>query len=220
MQNELLKLLTTKFLGVNENILNRVAKKLAETVKTAEEAKTAVEGVTFQQVLDSYGDARATDAQKTAVLNYEKKYNVKDGKPVDAQTIEQTSQTATQAGDSTPEWVKTLTDSVKALTDRMTVMEGEKLAASRKHRLDDILKDIPEINRKGYERISLDKLNDEEFSNLLTEITTEVGEMTKQNGAKGAVFGKPSVDGGKTSQHRTAVATKEEVDDVVNLMHL
>ena len=39
-----------------------------------------VEGISFSDVLNSYGDFRAGDASKTAVSNYEKKHNLKDGK--------------------------------------------------------------------------------------------------------------------------------------------
>ena len=75
--------LTTKFPGVSATILGRIADKLAKTATSAEDVKTAVDGVTFQQILESYGDSRATEAQQTAVLNYEKKYGLKEGRKVD-----------------------------------------------------------------------------------------------------------------------------------------
>ena len=87
MYEYILNLLKNKYLGVNDTILSRVAKKLAETAKTEDEAKTEVEGVTFQKLLDSYGDSRATEATKTAVANYEKKHNLKDGKIVETPIV-------------------------------------------------------------------------------------------------------------------------------------
>ena len=42
-----------------------------------------VEGISFSDVLNSYGDFRAGDASKTAVSNYEKKHNLKDGKSIE-----------------------------------------------------------------------------------------------------------------------------------------
>ena len=62
MKKEILEALTTKFPGVSVSILDRIATKLAETVTTAEQVKTAVEGVTIQQVIESYGDSRGTEA--------------------------------------------------------------------------------------------------------------------------------------------------------------
>ena len=82
MKNRLLELLKAKFEGVRDAILNRIADKIAKSVTTEEEATTAVAGETFQQVIDSYGDSRATEAQQTAVSNYEKKHGLKDGKAI------------------------------------------------------------------------------------------------------------------------------------------
>ena len=83
MRQQILEALKAKFSGVSEKILGRIADKLAKTVTTAEQVATAVEGVTFQQVLDSYGDSRATEAQQTAVHNYETKYGLKDGQKIE-----------------------------------------------------------------------------------------------------------------------------------------
>ena len=74
MKKEILEALTTKFPGVSVSILDRIATKLAETVTTAEQVKTAVEGVTIQQVIESYGDSRATEASNTARKNAVKDY--------------------------------------------------------------------------------------------------------------------------------------------------
>ena len=81
-KEQLLEALKAKFEGVDASILNRVAGKLAKTVTSEEQVATAVEGVTFQQVLESYGDSRATEATQTAVSNYEKRHGLKDGKQV------------------------------------------------------------------------------------------------------------------------------------------
>ncbi len=78
MKKEILEALKAKFPGVSDNVLDRIANKLAKTVTTAEQVKTAVEGVTIQQVIESYGDSRATEASNTArenaVLDYESRY--------------------------------------------------------------------------------------------------------------------------------------------------
>ena len=61
--------LKTRFEGISESVLDRMAKKIAKTATTAEEVKSTVEEVTIQQIIDAEGDRRATDAQKTAVAN-------------------------------------------------------------------------------------------------------------------------------------------------------
>ncbi|MCC8154813.1 MAG: hypothetical protein LIP01_11810 [Tannerellaceae bacterium] len=50
---------------------------------TEENQVTAIsDGVSFQDVLTSYGDYRANEATNTSVRNYEEKHGLKDGKPV------------------------------------------------------------------------------------------------------------------------------------------
>ena len=74
MKKELLEALKAKFVGVSDSILSRIADKLSKTATTAEQVKTAVEGVTIQQVIESYGDSRATEASNTARENAVKDY--------------------------------------------------------------------------------------------------------------------------------------------------
>ena len=75
--------LKTKFQGVEDATLQRIASKKAEGVTDESKVNSIVEGISFQDVLTSYGDYRADGAQKTAVANYEKKHNIKDGKPIE-----------------------------------------------------------------------------------------------------------------------------------------
>ena len=73
--------LQTKFSGVDAAILARIATKKAEGVTDAGQVPTIVEGISFSDVLTNYGDFRAGDASFKSVQNYEKKHNLKDGKP-------------------------------------------------------------------------------------------------------------------------------------------
>lgn len=82
MKKKIIEALATKFEGVEANILDRVAEKLSKTVRSEDEIQTIVDGVTFQSVLESYADSRTNEAVTSAVANYEKKYNLKNGKPI------------------------------------------------------------------------------------------------------------------------------------------
>lgn len=218
LKEELLIALKAKFQGVSDKILDRIAVNLAKTVTKQEDVQTAVDGVTLQQLLDSYGDSRATDATKTAVLNYEKKHSIKDGKPV--VEPERKPQETAQLPEDTPDWAKTLMDSVKALSNTVSVMQGAELTKSRKQKLSDAIAPLSEVMRKGYERINLKDLKDDEFETLLSEIQGEVGEITKAEGARGAVFGKPTVAGANLQAAPKQEATKEEVDAVMSHLKL
>lgn len=211
MRKELIDALKAKFAGVSENVLGRVADKLAKTVTTAEQVVSAVDGVTFQQVLDSYGDSRATEAQQTAVRNYENKHGLIDGEKADRGGVEKQPTPPAGGGTETPVWAQALIDSNKALSDRLNKMEGERTTATRREQLNGILGKLPENLRKAYERTPVDNLTDEQFSSLTGEISTEVEGIVKDNQQRGAVFGKPSVTGGQT---RNEQLTKEQVDAI------
>lgn len=217
MYKEILEQLKTKFAGVSEQILDRIAKKLAETVTKSEDVKTAVDGITFQKVLESYGDSRATDATKTAVLNYEKKHGLKDG--VKVETEQPVVAEPTGAAADAPAWAKALFQSVATLTEKVTHMELQGVATTRKQQMSEVLSKIPEKLRKGYERIDLEKMDDEAFSTLLTQVTAEVGDLAQDESARGASFGIPMVKQ-QSVQGAKLEASDEQVDAVVNQFNI
>lgn len=220
MKKQILEALKAKFQGVSEAILNRIADKLAKTVTTAEQVATAVEGVTIQQVIESYGDSRATEAQQTAVHNYETKYGLKDGVKVDdgggsqggQQGVVQTVQTQQQGGDAIPTWAQTLIDSNKALTERLNKMDVDRTTATRKQQLQTIIEKLPEKLRKAYERTPVDGLTEEQFNTLFSEISSEVEGIVNETQVKGAVFGRPAAQNGRTNQGNDL--TKEQVEAI------
>lgn len=187
---------------------------------TAEQVATAVEGVTIQQVIESYGDSRATEAQQTAVHNYETKYGLKDGVKVDdggdsqggQQGGVQTVQTQQQGGDAIPTWAQTLIDSNKALTERLNKMDVDRTTATRKQQLQTVIEKLPEKLRKAYERTPVDGLTEEQFNTLFSEISSEVEGIVNETHVKGAVFGRPAAQNGRTNQGNEL--TKEQVEAI------
>lgn len=219
MKQRVLEALKAKFLGVSDKILGRIADKLVKTVTTQEQVATAVEGVTFQQVLESYGDSRATEASQTAVRNYEATYGLKDGK-----VVKQDDDGIKKEGDGdekVPAWAQALLADNKEMKATIKAMQGEKITASRRDQLSKITSALPPAIRKAYERTPVDTLTDEEFESLKGEITSEAAEIAKETTAKGVVFGRPSVQGGtKTQQtssnHGGKEATEDEATAVVD----
>ena len=221
MYQLILNALKAKFQGVSDAVLSRIANKLAKTVTSQEQVATSVEGVTIQQVIDSYADHRATEAQQTAVQNYESKYGLKDGEKVTPVTVQQqggqpTGGQPTQptaGATETPEWAKQLIEQNKALTDRIAKMEGQRTTDSRKQQLSTIIAKLPEQLRKPYERITLDSLSDEQFNTLVTEVTTEVEGIANDINSKGAVFGRPTANSGGNQGNEL---TKEQQDAIAH----
>ena len=218
MRKELFDALKAKFPGVNANVLNRIADKLAKTVTTAEQVATAVAGVTqeFIDIIESYGDSRATEAQQTAVHNYEQRYGLKDGVKLENGggtggehgTETEKNKSAGEGAEAVPEWAKTLIDTNKALSERIAKMETERTTTTRKQQLNEVIGKLPENLRKGYERTPVDNITDEEFHSLIGDITKEVDGIVKATAQRGAVFGRPSATGNKGNQDGTL--TKEQ----------
>ena len=219
MRRIILEKLKAKFEGVSDSILDRIAGKLANTVTTEEEATTAVAGVTLQQLFESYGDSRATEAQVSAVANYEKKYGLKDGAKVKVGgKPDSKNNEPDEGGDKdTPAWAQAIINSVKTLTDDVAAMKGEKVTATRRQQIDEIIKDLPEHLRKPYSYINLTSLTDEQFDALKDEIKGDVADSEKEHKQNNAVFGKPP---GKNSSTNVKEASDKEVDAVVDMMHI
>ena len=215
MKKELFDALKAKFPGVSDSILDRIATKLAKTATTAEQVKIAVEGVTIQQVIESYGDSRATEASETArknaVQEYESRYGLKDGVKTTTTTTggeQPTGGSATNpttgGTDETPAWARTL-------IERIERMETAKTTETRTQQLNAVIGKLPEPMRKAYERLPIDKYSAEEFNTLIADITTEVEGIADDTAAQGAVFGKPSASTGAQNKTELTEAQKAAI---------
>lgn len=214
MKQTIIDLLKTKFEGVDESILSRIAEtKAAKSVKTEDDANAYVEGITLNQLLSSYGDIRSTEAQRSAVSNYEKKHGIKDGKKVSVEDDHKTLDNEDN-NDDMPAWAKAMLESNKKLAEQVAVMTAEKHTAARKQRLDAIINRLPERDRRGYARTSFADLSDEDFDTLLDDINNEVEETLKDNQTTGTTFRAPFYRQGGDQQKKEA--TKAEVDAVMS----
>lgn len=227
-RQQILAALQAKFKGGNAGVLGWIATQLAKTVTAPEQVQTAVDGISEEYVtmMEGYGDNRATSSAQTAVANYETRHKLKDGKPVeepptgggDNKPVEQPKGgTTVPPKEEIPSWAKTLIEQNKALTERLDGVEKERTTSSRKSQLSAVIAKLPENLRKPYERISLDSLKDEEFTQLVSEVETEVTGILGSMRQQGAIFQQPTnPQGGGTG----VKATDTEVDEVVNMLNI
>ena len=190
MKKELLDALKAKFVGVSDSILGRIADKLAKTASTEEDVANLVEGVTFQQVLESYGDSRATEAQQSAVTNYEKKHGLKDGKKVEQPEPQPKEE---PKDDLASQIAAAVAAAMKPLNDKLAAMEGEKVANNRKGTLAKTLEKAPEKIRLRYEK-DFERMNfadDNDFTAWIEEISPEIEAINNDFQAKGGVVTRP-----------------------------
>ena len=220
MKQKAIELLKEKFAGVADAIIERIAAKVATGISDEEALKAAVEKVTFQSVLESYGDSRANEAQQTAVKNYEKKYGLKDGKTIEEPSKEDDENKKKQSsGDDVPAWAKAIIESNKKLNEELAQMKANKVADGRRAALNKLVERLPESLRKAYGRTNVESLTDEEFDSLTNEVKGEVEQIAGDISAKKTVFGVPLKTAGGTPRHGKE-ATKEETDAVVGKLNI
>ena len=170
--------LKTKFQGVEDATLQRIASKKAEGVTDESKVNSIVEGISLQDVLNSYGDYRADGAQKTAISNYEKKHNIKDGKPIEEPKPQPTPTPASQPTpqpnepqDLAAQIAAALGTALKPLSERLDAMDAKTKADARNQQIDAVAKTfgIPEFAYKG-KAIA----DDADLNNYFTELKQEM----------------------------------------------
>lgn len=197
--------LNTKFEGIGEKALNRVAAIAVKTIKTEEDATAYVEGLTLQQIVDSYADSRASEATEKGVTNYEKKHGLKDGEKIQANNGnddggdgEGNGETATRASsngksDEMPAYMKGVLSKLDNFSSELATLKGEKITSARSSKLSGLLKDAPEKLRnryaKDFSRMKFE--TDDEFEEWLEEITPDIEDISTTISAKEGVVGKP-----------------------------
>ena len=136
IQELILAGLQQKFTGVDTAVLARIASKKAEGVTDETKVNSIIEGISFSDVLNSYGDFRANTAVTSAVSNYEKKHGLKDGKPIETTTTTTTQQqTATEQPDMATIIANAVSAAMKPLSDKLTQFETEKAQATRQEQI-------------------------------------------------------------------------------------
>lgn len=218
IRDEIFALLKTKFEGVDDATIGRVADKLA---KTATDASAAVDGCTFAQVLEMYGDSRATEASLSAVRNYERKHGLKDGKVIEAQKQAQQQNAQPQDGNNgggeVAELLRELKSQNELLKARLDGIEAKGITKTRMGEIGKIVEKLPEALRKPYGRISVDGLSEEDYTSLKNEISAEVEQLAQAQKANSAVFQQPKFVSGPAStkelseEQMNAIAKREGV---------
>lgn len=208
-----LDMLKTKFEGIDEKVLSRIAAKIAKTAKTAEDVAAEVNELTLMDIINSYTDSRVNDAQDKAVKRYKQEKGIKDDEDGDGtkegdgdgnggDSKEGTDGNGGTGGkegdDDTPAYIKALMKSVETLAKEVTSLKAGKTADARKEALDKVLKDASERERKFYEKnyARMRFESDEDFNDWLDSVTDDIKDNADGTGGNGG-------DGTQTTQQTT-----------------
>lgn len=198
-KEEIIAALQAKFGGIPSDTISGIAEKLAKTADpSATDANTLIEGITFADIVKSYGDSRAQSAAQTAVRNYERKFQLKDGAPITPNTPPQTPADTTPHNNPNPNITSSqqpqqpaaqqqpqqdiaaliaqaVAQAVSPLQDQLNQYKGQQLQTARKSRYEAAIKPLPEGIRKQY-LASFDRMSfadDEDFEQYMTQFTQE-----------------------------------------------
>ena len=198
-KEEIIAALQAKFGGIPSDTISGIAEKLAKTADpSATDANTLIEGITFADIVKSYGDSRAQSAAQTAVRNYERKFQLKDGAPITPNTPPQTPADTTPHNNPNPNFISSqqpqqpaaqqqpqqdiaaliaqaVAQAVSPLQDQLNQYKGQQLQTARKSRYEAAIKPLPEGIRKQYldlfDRMSFADYKD--FEQYITQFTQE-----------------------------------------------
>jgi hypothetical protein len=199
MKSKILAALKTKYktLGFSDKALDGVADMLAKTVTEETAIDAAIEGVEpFLKALQGDADKRVTEAVEKAKKEAGKKPDT-GKKPDEGEGSgggKKPDGTDPKPDDDkeVPAWAKSLIDSNKALTEKLSTLEADKATASRKKTLEDLLgkdehKAIPEQTKarilKDFGRMSFAK--EEDFTAYLEETTQDIAAISQELADKG-----------------------------------
>ncbi len=194
MFEKILEELKTKFAGVDSKILERIARKKAETTTTEEEVKTVVDGVTFQSIIESEGDRRANEAQTTAITNYEKKHKLKDGKSIQQPEPPKPDEPPTGgADDEVKQMLARMEQENKAMREQLNGILTEKQGNQRKAKFEALFTGasdkIKERYLRNYDRLSFK--DDDDFNGWLDTQKPFIESDIKDEKASGAATTPP-----------------------------
>ena len=172
--------LKTRFQGVEDATLQRIASKKAEGVTDESKVNSIVEGITFQDVVTNYGDFRANGAsataKKNAIADYEKQYNIKDGKPIEKPKPQDppTDPKPNEPQDLAAQIAAALGTALKPLTDRMDAMDAKTKADARNQQIAEVAKEFG-VEECTYKRLAIPEDADlkQYFSDYKQERTNE-----------------------------------------------
>jgi len=206
MKKQIFDALKTKFDGVQDSVLNRVASAMAKTVLKEEDVAGAVENTTMQQVIDSYGDIRATEASVVSVKNFREKYKIgEDGKLIERKVEPVIKDEPIIIDPNEPAWFKAYREKAeKEAADLKARLEGIDKAKTQSELM---LKLGGKLKEKGVDEsfIPLFTRNlaiesEDKLDELVTGIHKDYTDLVQRKADEGVVISIPASAQGKPSE--------------------
>lgn len=205
-----------KAFGFNKKELMSVAAKIADNLTSTDDASdedvnaeidTAIDAVLpYLQVSQSFANR---------VIEENRKKNDDDDESSNSTNRQpglNKKNSQNKGKNDAPDWAKSMMQTIEALTGKISALEGEKLTASRKSKLEALLKDAGTFGTRTLKSFNKMKFeNDEEFEEFYSEVEEDLKSYNQERADAGlSSLGNPPGAGSK-KQEKNEVLTDEEV---------
>jgi hypothetical protein len=215
MKEKIVLFLKTKLNGVQESYLQGVAEHYSKTVTDEKQIETTfTDGVIDllklnASLLQAEGDKRATEAQKTALKNFQEKHGLdENGKLIDDPSKRGPGRPKkdVEPDPDEPKWFTAYKKEQQEATEKLTAeiekQKQEKTLASLAEKVSkhEKLKDIPASYLKGRNLIPK---SEAEIDQLAASIETDYNGFKQEMAEKGVVISVPPAGGGQQGEKVT-----------------
>ena len=219
--------LKAKALGFNAKELKGIAAKIADNLKSAEDASEEDVNAEIDEQIEAvlpyltFGQSQANrllDEWKKkhpeAELDDELDDNIPDDTPKPASN-KKNSKNKGNEQDEEPAWFKSFREQQEA---RFAALEGEKVSNLRKAKLEALLKDTGAFGSrtlKSFSKMSFE--SDDDFEEFYSDVEEDLKNYNQERADAGlATLSSPPAAGSKGSGKQDEVLTDKEVEDLVN----
>lgn len=220
-----------KAFGFNKKELMSVAAKIADNLTSTDEASEEDVNAEIETAIDAvlpYLQVSQSFANRVIEENRKKNDDDETDDDIDDESSNAINR---QSGsnkknpknkgknDDAPEWAKGMLQTIETLTGKISALEGEKLVASRKAKLEALLKDTGTFGSrtlKSFSKMSFE--NDEEFEEFYSEVEEDLKAYNQERADAGlSTTGMPPAAGGGKPKEEEPFSDNE-IDEMADIL--
>lgn len=208
-----------KSLGFNKKELQGIAAKIADNLKSSDEASEEDVNAEIEAQIDAvlpileFGQKYANRVIGEAKKNED---GDDDGNPVPPSKSVKSN---VEPSNDVPAWAKALIESNSKISAELANLKGERLADTRKVKLEKLLKDTGTFGSrtlKSFAKMKFD--SDEDFEEFYTEVESDLKALNQERANAGlANLGAPAVNVTNKKSEENNVLSDEDIKALANV---
>lgn len=218
-----------KALGFNRKELQGIAAKIADNLTSADDASDEDLNAEIDEKIDAVIPfLQVSQSYANRLLEDERKKNDDDEPDDDDDDYKpsgrrkpgskNTKDDKDKNDDNTPEWAASLLKTVETLTNEITTLKGEKVASTRKAKLEELLKDAGSYGKrtlKNFDRMKFE--TDDEFDEFYSDVEEDLKAFNQELADKGLEnLNNPPATGNKGGGKEDEPMSDKEIEDLAN----